>query len=308
MSSCIRRPVSRRHFLSAAAAGSTAITLRPGSLWAGGQRRSPLSLLVVTDTHLGYRDQPHAAAQWAKTAAELAQREEKLVLHLGDVVDGGREAQYPLYLESRRLIKKPVHEIPGNHDPPAMFAKYLRQPIDTAVDHQWLRILLLNNSRTDSHDGFLEASQIEWLDQQCREAGRRDMLVLIAMHVPAHKNVHPDRGWYVKPDQGQTPLYETLRRHEDRVLALLHGHFHNGLRGWDDHPPVHEICFPSALYNLDRRLEPQQAPGYNPPEFRPGYTRVQLESGLLKLSYQPTGQAAGVERHCPLRQPTTGSR
>jgi predicted phosphodiesterase len=298
-------PTSRRQFLGAATAGATAITLAPKGLLADGRRRAPLSLVVVSDTHLGYRDQPSAAAQWAKTATELAERKESLVLHLGDVVDGGREDQYPIYLESRRRINKPVHEIPGNHDPPALFEKYLRDPIDTAVDHQWLRILLLNNSRTDSHDGFLGDKQIEWIDRQCLEAERREMLVLIGMHVPVHSNRHPDRGWYVKPDQGQTQLYDTLRRHENRVLALLHGHFHNGIRGWDDHSPVHEVCLPSALYNLDRRLEAQQAPGYNPLEFRPGYTRVAFEGGAMKLTYQPTGQMPGVEHTCLLRQSTT---
>jgi hypothetical protein len=51
--------------------------------------------------------------QWKKMAAEIAKAEGDLVLHLGDVVDGGREAQYPIYLETRKRIGKPVHEIPG---------------------------------------------------------------------------------------------------------------------------------------------------------------------------------------------------
>ena len=224
------------------------------------------------------------------------------MLHLGDVVDGGREAQYPIYLEGRKQITKPVHEIPGNHDPAELFEKYLRKPIDTVVDYKWLRCLLLNNSHTDSHDGFLTAEQLEWLDRECAEAARRDLFVLLCMHVPVHSNKHPDRGWYVKPDQGQTKLYTLLEKHKARVLALLHGHFHNGLRGWDDHPPVHEICFPSALYNLDRKLEEQKAPGYNLPEFRPGYTLATIKQGAVTFRYQPVGATDNAEKNLPLSQ------
>ena len=276
------------------------MVIRPRCLHAYEKELRKLSFIVVTDTHLGYRNQQHAAMQWEKTAVEVAMADGDLVLHLGDVVDGGREAQYPIYLESRKLIGKPVHEIPGNHDPHELFSKHIRKTIDTAVDHHWLRFLLINNARTDSHDGFLSDQQLAWIDEQCHDAAKRDMFVAICMHVPAHKNLHPDRGWYVKPAEGQTKLYETLTRYKDRVLALLHGHFHNGLRGWDDHGPVHEICFPSVLYNLDRKLEDQNAPGYNPQEFRPGYTLVTIEAGAMTLSYKPVGAVALVSKSCKL--------
>jgi Icc-related predicted phosphoesterase len=286
---------SRRRFLSLAAVAGGGLLLRPECLLAGPQR-APLSFIVVSDTHLGYRDKESAARQWGETAAEIAEAEGDLVLHLGDVVDGGREEQYPIYLEARKKIAKPVHEIPGNHDPPEAFARHLRREIDTAVDYGWLRLLLLNNARRDSHDGFLTDEQIDWIDRQCREARREDRLVALCMHVPVHANKHPDRGWYVKPEHGQTKLYETLTAHQGVVLALLHGHFHNGIRGWDDHAPVHEICFPSALYNRDRRLEEQNAPGYNPLEFRPGFTLVTIDRGAMKLRYEVLGGEIGVEK------------
>ena len=47
------------------------------------------------------------------------------ILHLGDVVDGGRAAQYPIYRRIRDDIGKPVHEMPGNHDPVEVFEKAL---------------------------------------------------------------------------------------------------------------------------------------------------------------------------------------
>lgn len=284
------RRAARRWFLRGSAGAGLALALPPQL---GAAPPAPLDLLVITDTHLGYRDQEHARRQWELTAGELARAAGRLIVHLGDVVDGGREAQYAVYREIRDRIGKPVHEIPGNHDPPELFARHLRAALDTVVDVDWLRLILLQNSRPDSHAGFLTPAQLDWLDQRCAEAAREQRLVIVGMHVPAHTNAHPDRGWYVQPRDGQTALYELLARHRPRILALFHGHFHNGLRGWDDHPPCHEICFPSALYNQDRKLQAQGANGYNAPEFRPGYTRVRLSPERLELVYQPVGVEQG---------------
>jgi 3',5'-cyclic AMP phosphodiesterase CpdA len=259
-----------------------------------------MSFAVVSDTHLGYRDQTAAEQRWSETAKELGETEGAFVLHLGDVVDGGREAEYPKYLAIRRGIEKPVYEIPGNHDPQELFERYVRTPVDVAMEHEWLRLLLLNNARTDSHDGFLTDSQIDWIDGECRAADEKDQLALVCMHVPAHENRHPDRGWHVKPEHGQTKLYELVERHQDRILALFHGHFHNGVRGWEDRSRVHEVSFPSGIYNQDRKLEEQGAPGYNLPEFRPGYVLVQIVGGTMHLKYKPVGAAATAERSCPI--------
>ncbi|MFM8546559.1 MAG: hypothetical protein ACKODB_02890, partial [Betaproteobacteria bacterium] len=58
----------------------------------------------------------------------------------------------------------------------------------------------------------------------------------------------------------------------------------------------------SALYNQDRKLEEQKAPGYNPREFRPGYTLVSIENGTMTMRYRVTGADGGIERSLPLGQ------
>ena len=263
----------------------------------------PIEFLVASDTHLGYRDKETAEKQWRAAAKELATLPGDLVLHLGDVVDGGRVKLYATYKEIRDSIGKPVYEIPGNHDPLDEFEKQLGRKLPYAVEHKWLRILLLNNSRLKSHDGFLDDEQLVWLDQQCKQAAEVGQLVVIAMHVPAHKNLHPDRGWYVKPANGQTRLYEILEKHADRVACLLHGHFHNGVRGWHDHGPLYEMACPSVLYNLDRKLEEQQAPGFNLPEFRPGLTAFRLSREGLQIRYKPLGVDFSAKKSLDRKRP-----
>lgn len=258
------------------------------------ESRKPISLAVVSDTHIGYKDNDGAKNSWTKTAAELADSEAPFLLHLGDVIDGGRVEQYPVYREIREMISRPVYEIPGNHDPVEAFQKHLRRDIDTVVDHQWLRVILLNNAKRDSHDGFFDDEQLTWLDRRLNEAARDDRIAIVCCHVPVHQNRHPDRGWYVKPEHGQQRFYEIMASHESTGVAVLHGHFHNGIRGWNDHGTLHEICLPSVLYNLNRGLEAQKAPGYNPLEFRPGYTLLTIGGGELTLQYKPSGESPAV--------------
>jgi predicted phosphodiesterase len=260
------------------------------------------SFLVVSDTHLGRMDSETPAKQWASTAKELDAAAGDFVLHLGDVVDGGREAQYAVYKDVRKTIRKPIHEIPGNHDPQELFEKHLRKPVELAFDHKGIRFLLLNNSRTDSHDGFLTAKLLAWLGEQLADAAKKELFSILAMHVPVHESKHPDRGWYVKPKDGQTDLYALLTKHRGLVLALLHGHFHNGIRGWDDHAPLQEVIFPSALYNQDRNLAKQNAQGFYLAEHRPGFVRVTLGREGMKLAYRPLGEKDTSDRVCPLDQ------
>jgi predicted phosphodiesterase len=291
-------------FVGAVAGAGVSLSLPLPGLSADA-RRQPLKLVVITDTHLGYQSSEAAEQLWKKTAAEVAAIDADLVLHLGDLVDRGQEPLYPRYLEHRRQIKTPVHEIPGNHDPQELFEKYIRKPVDTVVDHQWLRLLLLNNSRTDSHDGFLSDEQLIWIESQLADAAKHDLLAIVCMHVPAHSNKHPDRGWHIQPEHGQRELYAALARHGGRVLALFHGHFHNGLRGWDDTSaeearPVHEICFPSALYNQDRKLTEQQAPGYNVAEFRPAYCIVMLGKGKIQVQLRVVEHGDTASKELPI--------
>jgi predicted phosphodiesterase len=295
---------SRRSFLAGLTAGA-GVSLAFPALAADGRPRKPIRFAVVSDTHLGRGESLAPERLWAKTAAEVAATDSRFVLHLGDVVDSGRELMYPRYLEIRGQIKVPVHEIPGNHDPQEVFEKHIRQPVDTVVDYDWLRLVLMNNSHRDSHLGYLTESQLAWIDEQLADAASQDLLAILCMHVPAHTNKAPDRGWHIKPADGQTRLYEILQKHQGRVLALFHGHFHNGLRGWDDAAPVHEICFPSALYNQKRGLEEAKAPGYNPDEFRPAYSLVALGAGKMHIQLRVVGAGDALARDLP--QPLVGT-
>jgi 3',5'-cyclic AMP phosphodiesterase CpdA len=248
-----------------------------------------LRFVIVSDTHLGKGDSASPGRNWSRAIDEINGLPGEFVLHLGDVVDSGREPYYPQYAESRAKLKKPIHEIPGNHDPDDLFRKYVAAEIDRSFDSGSVRFVLLGNAHRDSHLGFVTSSQLAWLAEQFADAAKKDLRIVFCSHVPAHTNAHPDRGWHVKPADGQTGLYELIDKHADRVVALLHGHFHNGVRGWRDRGRIVEVVLPSLLYNQDRGWKQKGAPGFVLDEFRPGYTLATLGDGKLTLEYKVLG-------------------
>jgi Icc protein len=280
-------PLRRRSFLAAAA---TTVCV--------GTRRLPaadgldeFSFVIVSDTHLGRQESKTPERQWRKAIAEINSLPGDFVLHLGDVIDGGRPPLYPVYAETVRDLKKPIHEIPGNHDRVELFAEHIHTPIDRSFDHGGVRFLLFNNSHRDSHLGFISPEQIAWLDRECAEAKTKDLKLVACCHVPVHTNRTPDRGWYVMPDDGQTAFYEIVAKHADRFLALFHGHFHNGIRGWRDRGYMVESLLPSVCYNQSRKLTEALAAGktkgFFVDELRPGYVLATLGKGKLTLRYKP---------------------
>lgn len=292
------QPISRRQMIVTSSSGIGASLLFSRSLPAA-MNIDPITFAIVSDTHLGRKDSKSPETNWRQAIAEINQLNAEFVLHLGDVVDSARETQYPIYAETRKLLKKPIHEIPGNHDSIEQFTKYIAEKTDRSFDHGGIRFVLFNNANRESHDGFITADQNAWLADQCARAAKEDLRVILCCHVPIHTNKHPDRGWYVKPDHGQKEFYATLKQHSDRVLACLHGHFHNGIRGWRDHGQTVEVLCPSVIYNQNRNLTEHlaagKAEGFFVDELRPGYLIAQVGNGKLSLQYKVLGENAVAE-------------
>lgn len=279
---------SRRQMLATSVAGASAL------VWS---RRLPaaeslrtVSFVIVSDTHLGRHGSTAAEKNWRKAIDEINLQPGQFVLHLGDIVDSAREEQYPVYVETRKLLKKPIYEIPGNHDSVELFKKFVHKDTDRAFDVDGVRFLLFNNSRRDSHDGFISDQQFRWLFKQWTDAKQQGLKVVICCHVPIHPNKNPDRGWYTK--SAYAGFYKS-QHFNPHVLACFHGHFHNGIRGWRNNDQLVETLCPSVCYNQNRGLKQHiangRADGFFVDELRPGYVLAELGAGRLTLRYKPLG-------------------
>jgi len=277
----------RRTFLSWLAA------LPAGALGlAAEEPAKPLfTLAIVSDTHLGKGGEGPAKGL-AAIVEEINASNAEFTLFLGDLVDTGakNEEHYPKWLEITKGLKKPFHAIPGNHDPVEFFRKYIRAETDYAFDHKGFRFVLFNDTEPGSHDGVVTPEQLKWLADQVEDAAAKKLRVFLCAHIAGHPNKHPDVGWWVR--KGEKELEALLMAKGGKpIVAFLSGHFHCGLRGWSDRGGVHEIVFPSALWNGDRKLE--TAPGFAVKEHRKGYAFVEVHARELRVRYKPLGAPAG---------------
>jgi 3',5'-cyclic AMP phosphodiesterase CpdA len=131
----------------------------------------------------------------AKLAAALEflstrHRQPDVVLATGDLVNDGRPAQYGLLRELLAGYDAPLYLVPGNHDDRETFRDAFGDldwvpregPIDYVVEDHQLRLVGLDTTEPDRHDGNLDVAQLEWLDRALAEAP--DHPTLVFLHHP----------------------------------------------------------------------------------------------------------------------------
>jgi hypothetical protein len=142
--------------------------------------------------------------------------------------------------------------------------------------------------------------QLKWLDDRLVETQRSGRRALLVSHVIFHENHKPDVGWMIQDNRAA--FADLLKKHAAMIAAFFAGHFHSGLRGWDDTFGIHEIVLPSCCWNFDgKRL--RGAPGYVYDEDRPAWVLAELTPASLKLSYKPLGAEVSVIRSLSLEGP-----
>ncbi len=268
------------------------------ALGADAPEKPLLEFAVVSDTHLGKGGEGPAKGL-AAMVEEINASNAEFTLFLGDLVDTGVKNE-PLYAEWLKLakgLKKPFYAVPGNHDPVEFFKKHIHHETDYVVDVKGFRFVLFSDIEAGSHEGVVTPEQLKWIAAQVDDAAVKKLRVFLIAHVAAHANKHPDVGWWVR--KGEKELDALLKaKGGDPIIAFLTGHFHCGLRGWSDLAGVHEIVFPSALWNGDRKLE--SAPGFTVKEHRKGYALVEVCPKELRIRYKPFGAPAAEPLVLPL--------
>jgi len=267
---------------------------------AGEEAAKPLfTFAVVSDTHLS-RGGKAATEAMAAAVAEINASPAEFTLFLGDLVEQGakHEEFYPEWVSTAKGLKKPFHAIPGNHESREFFTKYVRPETDYAFDHKGYRFVLFSDVDSASHDGIVTPAQNKWIAEQVDDAAAKKLRVILCAHVAAHPNKHPDVAWFVR--EGGKELAVLLHAKNDTLVAFLAGHFHYGLRGWDDRAGVLELVMPSLAWNSPRKLE--GAPGFWLDEFRRGYVLVDVYDGKLGITYKPLGGEAKARRIIEMRR------
>lgn len=245
---------------------------------------------LVSDNHL--RRRGDVECQYLqRTVEQINQSPAEFSLFCGDLVEKGQldtqQKYYAEWLDITKNLKRPYRAVPGNHDPNAVFLKHVHKETDFILDHQNFRFICFSNAepngQTDrqyDHQGVVTPEQITWLRDRLGEAAKKNLTVILFAHVIFHANRHPDVGWYIK--KGREEFDKLLKDHR-HIAAFFAGHFHVGVRGWDDTHGVHEIILPSTANNADRKLKE----GFSLNEFRVGFVYLDAFDDKLVLKYKP---------------------
>ncbi|NUQ66604.1 MAG: metallophosphoesterase [Pirellulales bacterium] len=289
--------LERRRFL--ALASSALVSLAGGARSAEPAGNPEFAFAFVTDTHLGRS--PSEEKTLPRLVDAINRSPAVLTLFGGDLVDNGQEPghdrRYPAWKEIVKGLKKDWYAVAGNHDPDELFCKHVQAETDFSVEQEGVRFVCFRDAQPNpGHDGLVTPEQLRWLQDQCDSAGRKGQRVILVAHVIYHENKHPDVGWYVKEGRA---AFAMLLRANPHVVAFLAGHFHCGLRGWDDTFGVQEVVLPSASWNQNRGLD--KAPGYSVNEFRLGYVLSEVYRDRLRLHYCLLDGEPTVSRDLMLR-------
>ena len=185
-----------------------------------------------------------------------------VVLATGDLTDHGRAEQYELLDAILRPLEIPLLLIPGNHDEPRPFLDrfasthpYLpaQGPIDYVIDDYDVRLVAIDSTRLDHHDGEIDREQLEWLDRTLRARGD-DPTVVFLHHPPFTTGI-----WWMDCIglTGAGALESVVRRHP-QVRLVVAGHLHRPITtNWG---ATVVSTAPSTTHQVACNLHPEHEP------------------------------------------------
>jgi Icc protein len=169
-----------------------------------------------------------AAIDYLHTRAERPQ----VVLATGDLTNDGRVEQFQLLRRLLEPLEVPVFPVPGNHDEREAFRAAFADrawmpdsgPIDYVVDDYPVRLIGMDTSEPDRHDGTIDDAQLAWLDETlAAEPGTPTLLFL--HHPPFLTGL-----WMFDAIRlnGATELRTVVERHP-QVVQIVAGHVHRSI-------------------------------------------------------------------------------
>jgi len=251
-------PISRRAFLSRAAAAAAGLALKP-SLFAASKRINPDSWAFFSDIHLAgdtaqIQRGVNMAEHFAAVSHELlglAEQPAALFVTGDCAFNNGEKEDYATVtklLEPIRAQQMPIHLLLGNHDNRERFWEVLtaeksaKRPL---ADRQvaivrtpranWF--ILDSLEKTLSTPGYLGNEQLDWLGSALDKNRRKPALVL----------VHHNLGLGANMGLKDTSALLDVIRPRQQVKAYIFGHTHT----WkvdQDSSGIHLINLPPVAY------------------------------------------------------------
>lgn len=234
--------------------------------------KNSIKVLQITDTHLyavstGTLLKMNTHETFSKVLGVVQDNEEAvdLVLATGDIAQDGSAAAYQKFMNDTKVLDAPVRWIPGNHD----IRDVMR---DVAGDSglcnkvekigNW-QVVLLDSSRLNHVDGFLNETEMEFLESALTDAKLDDDIdhCLITLH---HNPVPGSSSWMKDIGLRNDKEFQDLIKNHEIVRSVVYGHIHQDLDFMMGN--IRYFCTPSTCIQfkpevIDFALD-EQNPGY----------------------------------------------
>jgi 3',5'-cyclic AMP phosphodiesterase CpdA len=292
--------ITRREILKYAALAGGALALKLPTLHAANES-DRITFALVSDTHLG-RTGTKDIDNFKTAVEEINATGVQQVLFCGDLVNAGEkpanEMYYPQWKQITGKLTAPWIAIPGNHDPIALFRKHIAPETDVIVDRPPYRFICFADSKPNpKHDGIVTPAQVQWIDQQVKDAHARGLKTILISHITQHDNKPPNRGW--KIEDGREAVEKILAENAQDIAAFFAGHFHDGFLGWQDAPAgantnLAQIVLPSTSWNQDAHLK--KYVDLIIEDYRPAYVIAEATRDKITLRFKPIGAEVSATR------------
>ena len=188
-----------------------------------------------------------------------------VVIGTGDLTNRGRPEEYVALRDLLAPLEAPIYLIPGNHDVP----RYLRatfsdhdyladgdQFVCYVVERYPLRLIGLDSTLPDAHNGAVCSKRLAWLKSRLEEAPSRPTF-LFMHHPPFRTGI-----WWMDGIgiiEGGDGLRDLLGAHP-QVQRIVCGHLHRPIQANLGRTPV-SVC-PSTSYQVFLDTRPESHPQF----------------------------------------------
>ena len=201
-----------------------------------------IRIVQFTDTHMD-ADPALRAVREADLANHIAainalKQQPDLVLHTGDISNGGRPAEYDIVLEHMRKLRSRWVMVPGNRDSRrrlhAAFSslgwlpQHAEGALDFAVEVGPLTLIGYDSKGPGTNKGWATPERLVALRQKLEAADGRP--VIVAMHHPPFE-LHEIPWPRQFEDWGQAEALQALIAEFPNVRLLACGHAHRHIAG-----------------------------------------------------------------------------
>lgn len=228
----------------------------------------PLTLAVIADPHVCVGENANdklfqSMTAFERTIADIDAQGVDYALSVGDLTLDGATAEYDIVDDILENLSAPFVSIPGNHDVRNTFDlhpgisteefidRYAPGELPFVIETRDLAIIGLDSSSADavadSHDGYVDPAQADWLDDTLKSVD--EAIVLVHHNLPGALAQFDDYRQAVNPSLGTPPVLREPNTLVDILSAndvplVFTGHLHIPAFATTD--GVREVLVPSV--------------------------------------------------------------